>query len=204
MRDFWRTHQWPVGERRLHWMILFSDQPEVHSCHAAYLSVLEQHRHLVDIVPTEWLHLTVQSLCPMTEVSADELDGLLAETRQRLSRTVPPRVQLGPARIDGAAVTWAVYPENELSHVYDEVRSSSLDLLGAERVARRGSIWSPHVTLGYGATDDPADDLAAALAFSRPPRVEVTITEVALVDVEQDFANRQYRWKRLAGVTIGK
>jgi 2'-5' RNA ligase len=203
MRNFWRTHQWPVGERRLHWLVEFDRQPAVHSCYAAHLPVLERHQQLVDIVPVEWLHLTVQSLCPMPAVAADDLDTLVTATRHRLSRVAVPHVQLGPARIDGGAVTWAVYPEEGLSHVQEAVRLCSTDLLGAERVAQRRGRWSPHVTLGYGAADGPADDLAAALAFTGLPRVETAITDVALVDMEQDFAGSQYRWKRLAGVKIG-
>lgn len=204
MRNFWRTHQWPAGERRLHWFVTFDHQPAVHSCYAAHLPVLEQHQHLVDIVPVEWLHLTVQSLCPMTAVRTDDLRELAATTGHRLSEMTVPHVQLGPARIDGGAVTWAVYPEESLSEVRETVRLCSTEILGEERAGRRRDRWSPHVTLGYGAADDPADDLAAALAFTELPRVEVAITEVALVDVEQDLTWRQYRWEPIAGVRVGK
>lgn len=203
MRNFWHTHQWPAGERRLHWLVVFDRQPEVHSCYAAHLPVLEQHQHLVDIVPAEWLHLTLQSLCPMAAVSADDLRTLVTATQHRLSTVAVPRVQLGPARIDGGAVTWAVYPEEGMSHVQEAVRLCSTEMLGAERVAQRRGRWTPHVTLGYGAAYDPADDLAAALASTGLPRVDITVTEVALVDVEQDPNRRQYRWRDIAAVKIG-
>lgn len=203
MKEFWRSHEWPAGERRYHWLVVFDDQPEVHECHAAHVPVLARFEGLIDPVPPEWLHLTLQSLCPTTAATGDELTALRAAVARRLADLPPPRVQLGPPRIDGAAVTWAVYPEQELARVQQRVREASLDVLGADRVAAQRGVWWPHVTLGYGARDDPADDLAGALVRARLPRVEVTVGAVTLVDQEQDLARRQYRWRGIASVPIG-
>lgn len=204
MKDFWKAHEWPAGERRLHWLVVFDHQPRVHECHAAHAPVLERFRRLVDPVPVEWLHMTLQSLCPTTAATPGERERLLTATRERLADLAPPRVQLGPPRIDGGAVTWAVYPEDELATLQERVRGAALDVLGPTRVAPQRSRWWPHVTLAYGAAEDPADDdLAAALARARLPRAEVTVAEVTLVDEQQDLVRREYRWKEIAPVPVG-
>lgn len=203
VREFWSRHEWPAGERRYHWLVVFDDQPEVRECYVPHLPVLEKHRAVVDPVPPEWLHLTLQSLCPTTQASSGELGELSANAADRLAGLIPPRVQLGPPRIDGGAVTWAVYPEHDLEAVQEQVRQASVDVLGTDRVTGRRGRWWPHVTLAYGAADDPADDLAGALARARLPRTEITIDRVMLVDEEQDLDLREYRWEAINTVPVG-
>lgn len=203
MKEFWRRHEWPLGERRLHWLVTFDGDAAVLGCHAAHLPLLNEYRRLVDVVPPEWLHMTLESLCPPTAATPEELDRLLVEARRALSHLSSPIVQLGPARIDGGAVTWAVYPVAPIARVQEEIVGASHGVLGPDRVTPRRGPWWPHVTLGYGAADDPADDLAGALARAPLPRVDVTISEVALVDEEQDLRRREYRWRELGRVPVG-
>ena len=204
MRNFWRTHIWPENERRLHWLVVFDDEPRVHDCYLRHEPLLRQFPKLLDVVPLKWLHMTIQSLCPTTAVTSDEVQELVAAVRGALRDIDPPRVQLGPARLDGAGVTWAVYPETALAAIQARVREESLKVLGTHRVAPQRGPWWPHVTLGYGAADEPADELAATLARAGLPRVDVTIDDVVLVDQEQDLAKRQYRWRVITSVRIGR
>lgn len=203
MRDFWREHAWPEGQRRFHWLVVFDGDHPVHACHAAHAPVLRRFPEVADLVPVEWLHMTIQSLCPTTDTGPDELARLVAAVRDRLADTSPPRVQVGPARLDGAAVTWAVYPEEELAGVQDRVRRASIDVLGDGRVWPQARRWWPHITLAYGAADQPADDLAGALVRGRLPRVDIIVTELALVDEEQDLRRREFRWREIDRVRIG-
>lgn len=204
MKDFWRAHAWPAGQRRFHWLVVFDDDHPVHACYAAHVPVLRRFPHLADLVPAQWLHMTIQSLCPTTDTGPEEMARVAAVVRDRLADTAPPRVQLGPARLDGGAVTWAVYPEEELAAIQDEVRRASIEVLGDDRVWPQARHWWPHITLAYGAADGPADDLAGALARSRLPRVDTTITELALVDEEQDLQRREFRWREIDRVPIGR
>jgi 2'-5' RNA ligase len=203
VKDFWRAHAWPDGQRRYHWLVVFDEDHPVHACHAAHAPVLRRFPQLVDLVPAEWLHLTIQSLCPTTDARPEEIERLAGVVRERLADTAPPRVQLGPARPDGGAVTWAVYPEQELAAIQSRVRRASVEVLGEDRVWPQARHWWPHVTLAYGAADDPADDLAAALVRDRLPRVDITITELALVDEEQDLRRREFRWREIGRVPLG-
>jgi 2'-5' RNA ligase len=203
MRNFWRTHTWPESERRLHLLVVFGGDKKVRDCYKEHVPLLGQYRHLLDIVPPEWLHMTVQSLCPITSAAAEELDELVRAVRDEVLEVTPPIVQLGPARTDGGAVTWAVYPETGLVDIHARVRKASLETLGNERVSDQRNRWWPHVTLAYGAVDEPADDLDAALARAGLPRVGATISELALVDQEQDLGDREYRWREIATVPIG-
>lgn len=203
MKDFWREHAWPEGQRRFHWLVVFDDGHPVRACYAAHAPVLRRFPAVADLVPVEWLHMTIQSLCPTTEAGPDELARLAALVRDRIADTAPPRVQVGPARLDGAAVTWAVYPEEELAEIQDRVRRASIEVLGEHRVWPRARHWWPHITLAYGAADQPADDLAAALVRARLPRVDVTVPELALVDEEQDLRRREFRWRAIDRVRIG-
>lgn len=202
MKDFWTSHRWPKGERRLHWFVVFEDEPLISACYNAHVPVLEAHNDVVDVVAPEWLHMTLVSLCPPTALSTPDIDSLVRVATERLSKIPPPFVQLGPARVDGAAVTWAVYPGDGVMQVQQAVHQASIEVLGNDRTRTRGTRWWPHVTLGYGTRDDPADELAADLAREMLPRVDVNIADVALVNLEQDLAQREYRWETLHTVNI--
>lgn len=204
MRNFWQRHAWSGEPRRYHWLVTFDHDAAVARCAAAHAPVLARHRGVVDPVPAAWLHLTLQPLCPVGHVDTGELDSLAHAAGRELAAQSPVRVQLGPARIDGAAVTLAVHPEEELATVQHRVAHASRRVLGEQRAPARRSRWWPHVTLAYGAVEnDPADDLAAELARTPLPRVEVTIRAVALVDQVQDLHRREYRWRTVATVPLG-
>lgn len=203
MRNFWRTHTWPDNERRLHWLVVFGEDTGVQECYEHHVDLLRQYSHLLDVVPPQWLHMTIQSLCPTPGTDAEEISELAGAVRRELGDVGPPQVQLGPARIDGGAVGWAVYPEAGLADIHARVREASRKVLGDQRIRQQRGRWWPHVTLGYGAADEPADDLAAALARAGLPRVDVTIGELALVDQEQDLVRREYRWQMINAVSLG-
>ena len=51
----------------------------------------------LDLVPVEWLHLTVQGIGFADEVGAGEVDRIVAAVRRRCAALAPLRVTLGPA-----------------------------------------------------------------------------------------------------------
>lgn len=198
MRDFWKTHHWPEGERRAHWHVLFDDQPAVHDFAHAHADLLAQHPELHP-VPVEWLHATLQSIGPLTP---DVADAVAAAARPALAALEPFDIEIGPAQALHNGVVPAIHPEEGISELYWALRRATEDVVGAETMPAAPDRFWPHLSLAYSGAQWDHDGLSRALAQLRPPRPRMTVTRAVLVDQEQAW-RKTYTWTVLADVPLG-
>ena len=143
------------------------------------------------MIPEEWLHATVQGIHHAIDDSqTDKLRGTLHE---ELAGMQPFQVQLGPVWPGITAVTVAVYPEDGTAKLNGRVRAAMEKVPGIALRAPELRFWA-HASLSYARQDFTDRKLNRALRALRPPRVDITIDRVHLVNQYQRPDLGYYTW----------
>jgi 2'-5' RNA ligase len=144
--------------------------------------------------PPEWLHVTVLRAGTAGQVTAAELEKMIAAAQDALAGVPPVTVKLERLLYHPEAIALGVQPGPALHPVLAAAGDATRGVLG-ESAADNGDAWAPHLTLCYSTADQPAAPLIASLGKALPAR-EVTIGELSLV--VQHGPERSWDW-RVAG-----
>lgn len=159
---YWRPG-WHVGSRFYTWHVTFEGLPEVTALAAEYRSLLAGQPTL-DVIPTQWLHLTMQGLGFVDQIDDDDVDAIVAAARVRCSALDPMVLTLGAPHVDPESIQIAVEPAEPVRRLRSAIRASIADVWGPEKVPEPAEPYSPHISLAYTNADGPAAPLVAALA----------------------------------------
>lgn len=196
------SHWWPrpgrrEGREQVHWHVLFRDQPLVRE-----LAAVAQQRLAglpgLDLVPAAWLHMTVLIVAFADEIGT-EVEGLIGQASKHLSSIAPATVTFGRILYHPEAVMLGVRPDGALDPVLRAVQEATFAATGRYGIVEHQP-WTPHVTLAYANTSQPAAPIVAALGRQLPPR-EVTIRTVSLV--AQTQVGHTWQWRSLAEIPLG-
>jgi 2'-5' RNA ligase len=154
---------------------------------------------MLDPVPVQRLHLTMQGMGFTDEIDRDDIDAIIHAAARRLAELRPFEVTLGPPQVDPEGVPMPVRPVEPLDEVRGRVRAAIADVWGADQVPEAESWW-PHVTLAYANTAGPIEPVADALATQPEQTADVEITAVSLIDLNRD--NKTYEWVNVATVRL--
>jgi 2'-5' RNA ligase superfamily len=108
----------------------------------------------LDLIPRQWLHLTMQGIGFADEVSDADLSAIIAAAKPRLAVLSPVTVAIGPPVVAGEGVTCWASPPRALDPVRGAVRAGIADAWGPERVPEAAE-WSAHVSVAYASADGP-------------------------------------------------
>ncbi|TDC38067.1 2'-5' RNA ligase family protein [Actinomadura sp. KC345] len=191
MTDRWRNRAEPgPGQGTLYWHILMGDHPE-----AQDLAQDAQER-LADIpglhiTPTEWLHITTHVAGPTEEITDAQQHDMLAMAQGLLTKIPPVNVTLDRILYHPEAIAVAVQPTDPLARIREAIQEATLKVTGSEGSTEGPEPWTPHMTIAYSETDQPAGPLITALGRELPTR-RIIIDTVTLVD--QRGAERRWDW----------
>ena len=155
----------------------------------------------LDLVPVEWLHLTVQGIGFADEVGAGDVERIVAAVRPRCATLAPLRLTLGPAVLMEEGVWLRVAPPAAVRQVRAAVRSGIAEVWGAARVPEAAGGFTPHVSLAYSGTEGSDEPYAAALAGAAPRSATVELAAIQAISLGRD--GRRYRWETIATVPLG-
>jgi 2'-5' RNA ligase len=185
------------GRARLMWHMCVGDNPRV-----AELVRLGQARLAgldgLDLVPRDWLHLTMLIAGFADEISSGQAEAMTAEARRLLADQPPITVTLGRVLYHPRAVMLAAQPSSALEPVLHAVREATRIATGREGELHYEP-WTPHVTLAYANTARPAGPVIEALGREVPPQ-QVAISSVSLVSQAPE---QRLTWCLLAQVPFG-
>jgi 2'-5' RNA ligase len=193
MADHWVWRRgWRAGRRKYAFHVTFDEQPAVHQLAAGYQQVLRGLDGL-DLVPLRWLHLTVQSVGFIDEVSAEDAETILRAAQGRLAELPAPQVTLGPAIVTPEAILLVAEPADALAPARAAIREAILDVWPARRLAG-GEEWQPHVTVAYSNGDGLAARYQAALAEPgrAPGTAQISVAAVQLIILGRN--EHVYEW----------
>lgn len=183
---------WKGGGPFPHVLVLLGEYPEFREYARAHAELLAEYSEQLGVIPGQWLHSTVQGIHhPLATEQVDQLRGTL---RGELTGMRPFQVQLGPVWPGVTAVTVAVYPEDGMAALNGRVRTAMEKVPGVSLRAPELRFWA-HTSLAYARADFPDRDLNRALRALRPPRVDITIDRVHIVNQYQHPDLGYYTWE---------
>ncbi|MGW5096311.1 2'-5' RNA ligase family protein [Streptomyces nodosus] len=182
---------WQDGGPFPHVLVLLGECPEFRDYARAHHELLSEDGDKLGVIPEEWLHATVQGV--HHPIDDGQLDKLRDTLREEVAGMDPFRIQLGPVWPGVTAVTVAVYPENGMAELNGRVRTAMERVPGITLRARELRFWA-HSSLAYAREDFPDRELNRALRALRPPRVDVTIDRIHLVNQHQRPDLGYYTW----------
>jgi 2'-5' RNA ligase len=153
----------------------------------------------LDLVPAQWLHLTMQGIGFTDEVSDDDLSKIIAAARERLSTVAPVTVRIGPVMVADEGIACLTAPSGALDPVRDAVRAAIGDVWGPSRVPETVE-WTPHVSVAYASADGGGEQFEAALN-GLDDVAEVTVPAVDLIRLGRD--RHVYEWETVERFPLG-
>lgn len=152
----------------------------------------------LDLIPGQWLHLTMQGIGFADEVSDADLSAVITAAKARLAGVPPVIVAIGPPVVAAEGVTCWASPPRALDPVRNAVRAGIADVWGPERVPE-ATEWSAHVSVAYASADGPGELVEAALG-DLTDVAEATIGSVDLIRLGRD--HRLYEWETITSLPL--
>jgi len=196
---YWRPG-WRVGARFYTWHVTFSDQPAVHALVDGYRDVLKRESTL-DVVPDEWLHLTMQGIGFVDQIDTAEVNEIVAHTRRRCASLSPISLRIGRPHLDPESIQIAVEPAEPIQELRREIRSAIGEVWGTEHIPEPAEPYSPHMSLAYINSAGPAAPLADAVEAAPASFADARISSCQLIVLNRD--NGMYVWEPYATVELG-
>lgn len=192
---WWWRPGWTPGRRFYTWHCTFQEQPGVHALAAAYRASLAP-LGCLDVVPDSWLHLTMQGVGFVDDVTTSEIHGMVAAARQRLADVPAFTIDLDRPTFTPEAIRWD--PEGPV----DRVRSAIRDAIGSvwEAVPEPAESFTAHITIAYANEEGPADAILGALAGMPSIPTVARIDSAELIVLNRD--NKMYEWETYASLPL--
>jgi 2'-5' RNA ligase len=172
------TREAPSFQDAVCWHLLLGGQPPVRAL------VTEAQQRLarfggLHMTPLRWLHITVLLAGSAVEMTQDDTDEMLARARTLLAATPPVAVTLKRVVYHPEGIALAVSPQDALNPVFEAAQAATSEITRSAAQSP-GPAWTPHMTLCYSTSQQPAAPVIAALGRELPG-CEVTLDKLSLV-----------------------
>ncbi|MFF0491979.1 2'-5' RNA ligase family protein [Nocardia sp. NPDC004068] len=188
----------PAEALGYYWFLTFEHALELHA------AVKGCQRHidpdLFDLMPTSGLHLTVDRIARVGEITPEHLDAIAAAAVLTCQAQHPLALRLAHVTSLRGAIGFIVTPADAVRALRDRVRAATLAIFPDAPVKMSAS--APHITIAY-----PASENASAVAASTATEIdaviapiEVVVTEAVLVWLKR--GRRGYTWEVQARIPL--
>jgi 2'-5' RNA ligase len=192
---FWRPG-WAVRRRFYTWHLTFADSTDLHRLAADYRKALEPLPGL-DLIPDQWIHLTMQGVGFIDEVAEDDVDAIVAAAEMRLAAVPPFMLEFDRPIVTPEAIQWRVDPAGP-NQVRDALRAAIGDVW--TEVPEQAGGFKAHVSIAYSNATGPQAPIQAALERVESAPAVVRVSEAQLIVLHRD--NRMYEWVEYATVLL--
>lgn len=193
--NHWERPAWPDGAQAYYWILPLSNATELrtraHSCQERLASLPD-----LDLVPGEFLHLTLYRVGPVT-IELNQLAAIADAAEKRLASTDPIDLRVGPLAGSTGAIRYTVTPWDQLSGIRNELVSATRSVLG--ETSDIG--WRPHISIAYNAQSRMASLLIDQVRQLREqPMIQIRINEIELVKLTR--IGRSYKWTAIRQLNL--
>lgn len=200
LRDHWWWRPgWRVGTRFYAWHITFNEGPDLHRLVERYQAALAPHPGF-DPVPQQWLHLTMQGVGHVEDVTPAQCRGLLEAARHELAGIGPLSAQFHKPVIRPEAIALPAMPPANVDRIRRAVRTAIAAALGPARLTEHADGFQPHVTVAYSTTTQSAGPYASLLEAVDVRPVDIAIGAMSLIEMHRD--HRMYEWQTVGTAQI--
>ncbi|MEV6927056.1 2'-5' RNA ligase family protein [Dactylosporangium sp. NPDC051485] len=151
-------------------------------------------------VPDAWLHATVQMVTGRAgdDITTGQREALTAAVQHRLGGVAPFTVTAGSALANRSGVVLDLdgdEPDEPWTALSSGVRDAITDVFGPGSTDYDPG--PPHITLGYAHGPADSGEVQSALRRTvRPSHAPLHVDAVWVLDVIQDPARSEYRWRQ--------
>jgi hypothetical protein len=181
MRDRWSNRTEPAPSHgTIYWHVLMHSYPQACAAAADVQEILAGFPGL-HMTPRKWLHVTTLVAGSTDEISRARMSVMVLEAQRSLCDVAPIPVTLGKVLYHPEAIMLRVQPAEALLPVLDAARSATRKATGHVG-AINGSLpsWTPHMTVSYSTTEQPAEPIISALGTAVQER-QIFIDSLTLV-----------------------
>jgi 2'-5' RNA ligase len=203
MVNHWDRPGWTDDRRSYHLMLTFENAPEVRALAAACQSEFGDIESL-DLVPLDYLHVTIQGLGFTDEVSFAEIEDITAAIESRAAHLRPFGVQVGPLAGSPGAVRLSVTPHEPVRAIHRMIAATASRKPGVPAIRTRSSdAYLPHASIAYSSSPAPAKPLIERVrSLRRLGFVSARIDSLHLVELRRE--PRAYRWNTIGSIALGR
>jgi 2'-5' RNA ligase len=194
----WRDRAEPAhGEGLVYWHMLLGEYSEATAAAQEAQQRLDAFNGF-HMTPLKWLHMTTLIVGPSDQVSADDMLNLAESAERLLTGTAPITVTLAKVLYHPEAIMLAAAPAEALTPIREAALAATREVTGTDGQAESRP-WTPHVTMAYSTSDQPAEPVIAALGRNLP---EHQLQVSALSLVIQQGPERLWDWHPVATIRL--
>lgn len=192
MEDFFATvaEHWPAGREDYHWHVLPGTELLRERLRRPYDGLLE--REELAAVGPEYMHVTIQHLAPVSDITDAELTDIVNLTRDGCASFAPFAVIAGRAEAWETSVVCPLRPGYLLGQLWHVVTSATRTVAGS-RLAIHPAVFHPHMALAYATGHVEQAEIRAWLADCEATDVAFPVTRLVLVAQKHDGREITFR-----------
>lgn len=190
LTNHWNRNGWWPGRRGYYWYLTFEHEADLQlmakRCQEAIRAPW------FDLVPTDFLHMTLDRIAFTDDISMQELRDIQLAAANACQDIAPFPVDIGPLAGSNGALSFSASPTGRITNLWSTLRRvTSATLRGEDS---DDDTLRPHVGIAYCNTDIPATPVIEAVKSLRQLQpVTVTVRHASLVLLIRD--QRAYRWE---------
>ncbi len=180
MEDFFATinDQWPAGRDDYHWHVRPGSELLLDCISRSYAEITRR-PGLAAVGPAD-LHVTVQHLAPVSNLTASELTQMVSLVRDPCASIAPFAVTAARAEAWEHGIVCPIRPGYLLTNLWQVTTSATRQITDA-RFEVRPIVYDPHLSLAYATSHVDQDPIRAWLSDSDAPEIPLPVTELVLV-----------------------
>ena len=195
---WWWRPGWAPGRSMLTFHLTFADAEAVCTAADAYRAVLAPFEFLDD-VPNDWLHLTLQDVGFLDEITSRQVDDVADAAQDALRDQAVFAVEVQPAQVGTEGVFLTVSHSRALDDVRAALRRACITA-GLAALGPADGFW-PHISVGYAHASAAADPVVTAVAGVHHQPFDVNVSRVDLIALRRD--SHLYEWLPIARIHFG-
>jgi 2'-5' RNA ligase len=198
--NHWDRPGWSSGRRSYHWMLTFENAPELQDLASRCQEQLRL--PVLDLVPLDGLHLTLQRVAFTDQISTTDLDRVIESVANQAAGLKSFPLTVGPVTGSSGAVRFSVGPWEPVVRLRESLLAAIARVLGPMPAVGKPAPFRPHVGIAYCNSPTDAEPIVSAVAPLRQlPPAHVAVDAAVLVELRRE--GRAYRWDSVARLPFG-
>jgi 2'-5' RNA ligase len=200
VEDFFATisDRWPAGREDYHWHVLPGSELLRDRISRSYAEITRR-PGLAPVRPAS-MHVTVQQVAPVSEITSGEIARIVSLVRDRCTEIAPFTVTSARAQAWEHGIVCPIRPGSPLNALWQVTTSAATQITGS-RFETRPPVYHPHLSLAYATGHVDQDPIRAWLSDCDAPEIPIPVTGLVLVAQQHD--GREITFRVLDHVPLG-
>jgi 2'-5' RNA ligase len=171
--------------------LTFTGRHDLHRLVTDYQHALRDVSGL-DPVPIPWLHITMQGIGFVDEVSEADRDAIIEAARRRLATIPALALSFHHATIRPEAIALYPHPAEPVHTIRTAIRHAIADIWGTNHIPEPVTGYQPHLSIAYANTYTDAAAAAETITALTTDPVQLILTSAFCIALQR--TNHTYHW----------